>query len=298
MAVSGSGSGQAATVSGSGQAARSLWREPERVAEIHRAFIDAGAELIETNTFSANRFKLADFGWQDEVASINEAGVKLAREVIAKVGIADPAIDTADGIVLKDDYLRYLAGQDQSARRWDKLRTQSPSPYRFWYRQSPRYFNTSDEIRVDSPALDISGMTSLYLDLDGHLHWFVHVPPQREAAAATSAQVDWSMLFHEAGLEIPNFRAATSTWIPLHAYDARAAWDGIDNLHPEIKIHVEAASFQGKPIYFETIYPWDQPARQELPPATPTRLSRVSTPPDRDFSGRLKSFYGNDSLSR
>src|SRR5256885_141841 len=54
--------------------------------------------------------------------------------------------------------------------------------------------------------------------------------------------------------------------ISLHAYDARAAWDGVDPAHPENKIHVEAASFQGKPVYFETIYPWDQPARQELPP--------------------------------
>ena len=212
---------------------------------------------------------ITKYGVAYRLAPLNQSPEVLrarAREVIVKVGITDPALDTADGIVLKEDYLRYLAAQDQSARRWDKLRTQSPSPYRFWYRQSPRYFNTSDEIRVDSPALDVSGMTSLYLDLDGHLHWFVHVPPQREAAAATSAQPDWSMMFHEAGLEISNFQVAKSSWIPLHAYDARAAWDGIDNLHPEIKIHVEAASFQGKPIYFETIYPWDQPARQELPP--------------------------------
>jgi methionine synthase I (cobalamin-dependent) len=37
---------------------------PALVAEIHRAYIDAGSDLIETNTFGANRFKLAEHGLQ------------------------------------------------------------------------------------------------------------------------------------------------------------------------------------------------------------------------------------------
>src|SRR5205085_8204274 len=122
-----------------------------------------------------------------------------AREVIAKVGVTDPAIDTADGVVLKYDYLRYLAAQDQSAHRWDKLRTQSPGPYRFWYRQSPRYLNAIKELSVDKPALDVSGMTSLYLDMGGRLHWFAGVPPQREPPAANQNPFDWSVAFREAG---------------------------------------------------------------------------------------------------
>lgn len=56
--------------------------QPERVARIHSAFIDAGAELIETNTFSANRFKLAEYGLEDQLAAINAAGVTLARRVV------------------------------------------------------------------------------------------------------------------------------------------------------------------------------------------------------------------------
>src|SRR5450432_48268 len=54
--------------------------DPDRVLAVHRAFIEAGSELIETNTFSANRFKLAAHGWQTEVAAFNEAAVKLARQ--------------------------------------------------------------------------------------------------------------------------------------------------------------------------------------------------------------------------
>ena len=61
-----------------------------------------------------------------------------------------------------------------------------------------------------------------------------------------------------------NFQSVASTSVPLHAYDARAAWDGVDPEHPELKTHVEAAAFRGKLIYFETVYPWDQPMRQEV----------------------------------
>lgn len=58
-------------------------RRPALVAEIHRAYIDAGADVIETNTFGANRFKLAGHGLEDETAAINAAAVSVARKVIA-----------------------------------------------------------------------------------------------------------------------------------------------------------------------------------------------------------------------
>ena len=38
-----------------------------------------------------------------------------------------------------------------------------------------------------------------------------------------------------------NFQPVASTWVPLHAYDARAAWDGTAPAQPDSKIHVEAA---------------------------------------------------------
>jgi serine/threonine-protein kinase len=96
----------------------------------------------------------------------------------------------------------------------------------------------------------------------------MHVPPQREPAATTATKLDWSAAFREAGLDIANFRSATSSWVPLHAYDSREAWDGPDPLRPENSIHVEAASFHGLPVYFETIYPWDQPTREGQTPVS------------------------------
>jgi homocysteine S-methyltransferase len=57
-------------------------QHPDQVAAVHRAFIDAGAELIETNTFSANRYKLAEHGLEGDVVKVNQAAVNLARKVI------------------------------------------------------------------------------------------------------------------------------------------------------------------------------------------------------------------------
>jgi len=55
-------------------------RAPDTVVSVHLSFINAGAELIETNTFGANRQKLAARYLEDDFLRINEAGVKLARD--------------------------------------------------------------------------------------------------------------------------------------------------------------------------------------------------------------------------
>ncbi|MCZ7540638.1 MAG: bifunctional homocysteine S-methyltransferase/methylenetetrahydrofolate reductase [Anaerolineae bacterium] len=63
--------------------------EPEAVAAIHRRYLDAGAEIIETNTFSANAYKLADCALEHDCAAINRAGVTIARQAIIESGRDD-----------------------------------------------------------------------------------------------------------------------------------------------------------------------------------------------------------------
>jgi homocysteine S-methyltransferase len=55
-------------------------KAPESVVAVHASYIRAGAELIETNTFGANRRKLAQRFLEDQFEAINSAGVRLARE--------------------------------------------------------------------------------------------------------------------------------------------------------------------------------------------------------------------------
>lgn len=54
---------------------------PDLVADVHREYVRAGADVIETNTFGANRVKLTTFGLLDQLAAINREGARIARRV-------------------------------------------------------------------------------------------------------------------------------------------------------------------------------------------------------------------------
>jgi homocysteine S-methyltransferase len=54
--------------------------QPQLILGIHKEYVEAGADVLETNTFGANRIKLGPYGLADRVADINRAAVKLARE--------------------------------------------------------------------------------------------------------------------------------------------------------------------------------------------------------------------------
>jgi methionine synthase I (cobalamin-dependent)/5,10-methylenetetrahydrofolate reductase len=53
---------------------------PALIKETHQEYVKAGAEILETNTFGANRTRLESFGFADKLKAINQAGVRLARE--------------------------------------------------------------------------------------------------------------------------------------------------------------------------------------------------------------------------
>ncbi len=59
---------------------------PQVIENIHREYIEAGADMIQTNTFGANRFKLAQHGLENELKQINRAGVENARRAAVASG--------------------------------------------------------------------------------------------------------------------------------------------------------------------------------------------------------------------
>ncbi len=82
---------------------------PEQVRKVHQSFVDAGAQVIETNTFGANRFRLAHHGFDKRVREINRAGVALAREaaqhrafVVGSVGPTGLLFETTPEGLLKE----------------------------------------------------------------------------------------------------------------------------------------------------------------------------------------------------
>jgi 5-methyltetrahydrofolate--homocysteine methyltransferase len=58
--------------------------QPQIIAEIHEAYLDAGADILETNTFNAQRVSLADYGMEDLAYEINVAATKIARAAADK----------------------------------------------------------------------------------------------------------------------------------------------------------------------------------------------------------------------
>ena len=61
--------------------------QPELIRGLHHEYLQAGAEIIETNTFGGNSFRLARHGMEDRVREINLAGARLGREAAKSFGV-------------------------------------------------------------------------------------------------------------------------------------------------------------------------------------------------------------------
>jgi methionine synthase I (cobalamin-dependent)/5,10-methylenetetrahydrofolate reductase len=59
--------------------------QPETVRSVHEQYLQAGAEIIETNTFGANSFRLERFGLRDKVGEFNRAGAAIARQCVEAI---------------------------------------------------------------------------------------------------------------------------------------------------------------------------------------------------------------------
>ncbi len=82
--------------------------QPEIIAGIHREYFQAGADLVETNTFNANAISLADYGMESLARELNVEGARLARAV-------------ADDLTTSDGRLRFVAGSIGPANRTASL---------------------------------------------------------------------------------------------------------------------------------------------------------------------------------
>ena len=67
-------------------------RAPDMVAEIHRQYVKAGADVIETNSFGANRLRLVQYGLQDQVRELNRAAAKVARDAASGKALVAGAV--------------------------------------------------------------------------------------------------------------------------------------------------------------------------------------------------------------
>jgi hypothetical protein len=216
-----------------------------------------------------------------------EVLVARAREILVRLGYGDTPEDSAYFFGIDTyEHVKYIEEHDKTPTRWNALATDRPSPVLFWYRQSPRqmrpeaFYASGGAGRVTSfdPPMDKVGMVSVVVDMRGRLVGFQAVPPQRDppvSAAPPAPAPDWSPLFSAAGLDTASFHSAAPEWTPLAWGDTRAAWIGSFTGYENIPVRVEAASYQGKPIYFDLIYPWTEPDRST--PYSPALSQKIWT---------------------
>jgi Protein kinase domain/zinc-ribbon domain len=196
-----------------------------------------------------------------------------AQEIIQQLGYSDIPGDAAYGFAPQGEYLTYIQDHDKTPTRWKRLASDRPAPLLFWYRQSPRdliptnFFGTdgAGEVTTADPQTDVTGMMTVMLDQRGRLVLFKRVPPQRELTPGPSVrpEPDWSPLFAAAGVSAASYVSATPQWTPLLFADTRAAWTRQLTDPPDVTERIEAAAYQGKPVYFGTFYPWETPTRDQ-----------------------------------
>ncbi|MGH9814402.1 MAG: homocysteine S-methyltransferase family protein, partial [Candidatus Acidiferrales bacterium] len=97
---------------------------PETIFRIHLAYLQAGARLIETNTFGANRWKLTPLGLADRLTAINHAAVKIAREAREAAG-ADVLIAGSVGPLGRTWWLEEVDPAELAAQAREIFREQA-----------------------------------------------------------------------------------------------------------------------------------------------------------------------------
>ncbi|HEX9190415.1 MAG TPA: serine/threonine-protein kinase [Vicinamibacteria bacterium] len=188
-----------------------------------------------------------------------------AREFLRGVGLTEPVVDDAWGFTVDYGFINHVREKDASPGRWEALSKGTPPVLQFWYRQSPRPIVSwlpGGSVYWSKPGLDVSDMAGVTYDMSGRLLRFYAIPPQLEGdVPPPQAPPDWSRLFAEARLDPSALREVPPRWTPLFHTDARAAWEGAWPEREDLPIRIEAATYRGRPVWFEVITPWTKPER-------------------------------------
>ena len=209
-----------------------------------------------------------------------------AREMLAHLGYQGRPVDSVSDFDHDMNFVRYVEKHDQPHPHWDQILKARPSVLQFWYRQSPQNLVATDfhdlmltpgVVDQSDPAPILSGMIRLQLDPQGRLAAFEAIPPEVANPPAVPTQpFDWKILFSAADLDPSQFQTAQPIWNSLASPDTRAAWTG-KWPGTERPLRIEAAAFQGKPVYFYLIGDWTQPPRMQQPDDAGKKASGIIT---------------------
>jgi Protein kinase domain len=183
------------------------------------------------------------------------------RDLVGRLGFTDAPADTASGLIINLEPLRWIERTNSNANRWERLRSGSPPVALFWYRQSAEPLipiTRNAHVTPNDPPVTGSNMRLVVLDSRGRLVELLAVPPRREEDTSIPSAADPQRLFEAAGLEQARFVQVSPTVTPRAFADARAAWEGPHPDDPSTKIRVETSTYRGQPVSFQILAPWTQ----------------------------------------
>jgi 5-methyltetrahydrofolate--homocysteine methyltransferase len=179
---------------------------PDVIREIHNAFLEAGADIIETNTFNSNAPSMADYGMQDLVAELNMAAARLAREC-------------ADAWAEKTGRTRFVAGALGPTNR-----TASISPDV----NDPGFRNINFDDLAET--YDVAATALIEGGVD-----FLLVETIFDTLNAKAAVMGIKRAFRATGIEVPVMISGTITDASgrtLSGQTAEAFWNSIRHIEP------------------------------------------------------------------
>jgi serine/threonine-protein kinase len=183
-----------------------------------------------------------------------------AQGVLRQLGYTDQPASTAYGFDCCDRAsLAYANGHARQTRD-AILASHRPPVLRFWYRQhqdviyqEPTSFILRQPgITFDAPPNTEPGMVRALFDPLGRLLALEARPfrNRMDAEGSSAPAFDWSRLFSAAGLDPASFVTRTPQQLPPMPFDAHMSWAGVYGPARSDQVHVEAAAWQGRPVYF------------------------------------------------
>ncbi|MFZ1205769.1 MAG: serine/threonine-protein kinase [Candidatus Acidiferrales bacterium] len=183
-----------------------------------------------------------------------------AQDMLKQFGYAEKHQSTAYGFDCCDGPNLRFVEQFDAKRRDELLASGQPPMMGFWYRQAAGELMTTevgsgDEVSYDSPPNSEPQMIRMTLDTTGRLI-ALEARPAETSSDSKSAAFDWTVLFKDAGLDYARFTPTTPSFTPPMAFDSRMAWVGTYGDGRPEQIRVEAATWQGRPVYFDVSGTW------------------------------------------
>ncbi len=209
------------------------------------------------------------------IALLNQAQVNIppdalafrAQDILRQLGYTETPLVTAFGFdCCNQENLNFLNRQPEAQRQaW--LAAHQPPVLDFWYRQhrdrllaetifSPVLVSS---VTADSPPNTEPGMVRVLLDAKGRLMGLDVRPVGNGSQGGQEARAfDWAKLFAAAGLDSARFSTTAPRQLPPMPFDARMAWTGTYADGGAGQIHIDAAAWEGRPVYLEMSGDWSR----------------------------------------